>query len=316
MNPQEVPVPQATATAAGGGSTPSPLQLEMARSIVEYLCRREMSAGNHITEQELAHEFQVSRSPIRGALSYLAEMGIVERRPNRGFFVKLSGSELRLDSLDLPRTDDQELLLTVVEDWFEKRVPQSFSEAEFRRRYSLGKMTASRILVKLSEDGIISRNRGHGWRFEPTLHTKGARDESFAFRMALEPAAILSSTFALDRGLAELCRRRHDAALGEHEEPSFSTLVEIDAIFHRLIGVSSRNRYFLRAIERQISLRRILEYATWTAVKARVLESCAEHMDILDALERDQRDDAAVMMRLHLAGSHELTAWRKLGNAD
>ena len=295
---------------------PSPLQLEMARNILEYLCRREMSAGNHLTEQELVHEFQVSRSPIRGALSYLANMGIVERRPNRGYFVKLSGSELSLDSLELPRTDDEELLLAVVEDWFEKRVPQSFSEAEFRRRYGLGKMTASRILLKLSEDGIISRNRGHGWRFEPTLNTKGARDESFAFRMALEPAAICSPTFELDRGLAEMCRRGHDAALRQREQPSYSTLIKIDAMFHRLIGVSSRNRYFLVAIERQISLRRSLEYATWTAVRARVIDSCGEHMEILDALEINRRDDAAEMMRLHLAGSLDLTTWRALGNAD
>lgn len=294
---------------------PSPLQLEMARNILEYLCRRGMSAGNHLTEQELVYEFQVSRSPIRGALSYLAEKGIVERRPNRGYFVTLSGSELHPDSLELPRTDDEELVLRVVEDWFEKRVPQSFSEAEFRRRYNLGKMTASRILLKLSEDGIIARNRGYGWRFEPTLNTKGARDESYAFRMALEPAAIRSPTFELDRGLAAMCRRRHDVALRQQEETSFSTLIEIDAIFHRLIGVSSCNRYFLTAIERQISLRRILEYATWTAVKARVLEACGEHMGILDALERNERDEAAEMMRLHLVGSLDLTTWRKLDNS-
>lgn len=316
MNQREESPPQAAATAKGGGRTPSPLQLEMARNILEYLCSREMSAGNHLTEQELVHEFQVSRSPIRGALSYLASMGIVERRPNRGYFVKLSGSELRLDSLDLPRTDDEELLLTVVEDWFEKRVPQSFSEAEFRRRYGLGKMTASRILLKLSEDGIISRNRGHGWRFEPALDTKGARDESYAFRMALEPAAICSQTFELDRGLADMCRRRHDMALRRQEQPSFSTLIEIDAMFHRLIGVSSRNRYFLVAIERQISLRRSLEYATWSAVRTRVLESCSQHMEILDALEINRREDAAEMMRLHLAGSHDLTTWRELHIAD
>lgn len=317
MNLQEASPPSAAAEAASGSSGPSPLQLSMARDILEYLCRRSINAGNHLTEQELVDEFQVSRSPIRGALSYLAELGILEKRPNRGFFVKLSGHELRPDKLDLPRTDDEELVLAVVEDWFEKRVPQSFSEAEFRRRYSLGKMTASRILSKLSEDGIISRNRGHGWRFEPALDTKGARDESYAFRMALEPAAIRSPTFELDRGTAALCRRQHDAALKSgQEEPSFGTLVSIDAMFHRLIGVSSRNRYFLAAIERQISLRRTLEYATWTNVKARVLESCAEHMTILDVLERNEREQAAEMMRLHLAGSLELTTWRELEDAD
>ena len=317
MNLQEASSPQAAARAGGAGGAPSPLQLSMARDILEYLCRRGMNAGNHLTEQELVDEFGVSRSPIRGALSYLADLGILEKRPNRGFFVKLSGHELRPDTLDLPRTDDEEVILEVVEDWFEKRVPQSFSEAEFRRRYGLGMMTASRILSNLSEHGIISRNRGHGWRFEPALNTKGARDESYTFRMALEPAAIRSPDFELDRGMAEMCRRQHDEALMPgRDEPTFSTLIDIDAAFHRLIGVSSRNRYFLAAIERQISLRRTLEYATWTNVKARVLESCAEHMSILDALERNERGQAADMMRLHLAGSLSLTTWRELDAAD
>lgn len=294
---------------AAGNGRPSALQLEMARSILEYLYRRGMNAGDHLTEQELVEEFQVSRSPVRGALSYLAERGVVERRPNRGFFVKVNSRELRLDRLDLPKTTEQKLLVAITGDWFEKKVPQSFSEAEFRRRYSLGRMTASRILLKLSEDGIITRNRGHGWRFEPTLDTRAAHDDSYAFRMVVEPAAIRSPSFELDRGLAKLCRHDHEMALLKpgQEAPSLSTLADIDAAFHQLIGVSSHNRFFLAAIERQISLRRTLEYATRD--KARMFDSCLEHMGILDALERDERENAAGLMSRHLATAQDLIAW-------
>ena len=257
------------------------------------------------------------RSPIRGALSYLAELGVVEKRPNRGFYITMSSHELPPDILHLPRTDDEELLIAVVDDWFEKRLPQSFSEAEFRRRYDLGKMTASRLLAKLSDNGIIARNRGHGWSFEPTLDSRATRDESYAYRMAIEPEAIRSPSFDLDRESAQLCRRQHDLALKSgQDEPSSGTLVDIDAMFHRLIGISSRNRYFQAGIERQISLRRVLEYATWAKVKDRVIESCAEHMRILDALEMNEREEAAEMMRLHLAGSRELTARRRLDDTD
>ncbi|MCY4471039.1 MAG: GntR family transcriptional regulator [Thiotrichales bacterium] len=294
-------------------SIPSELQLEMARNILEYVCRRGMNAGTHLTEQELVEEFRVSRSPIRGALSYLAERGVVEQRPNRGFFVKVDSRELRLDRLDLPRTVDEELLVTIAGDWFEKRVPQSFSEAGFRRRYGLGRMTASRILLRLSEDGIITRNRGHGWRFESTLNTKAAHDDSYAFRMVIEPAAIRSPGFELDAGLADLCRHLHETALKPGQEaPSFSTLVNIDATFHRLIGVSSRNRFVQSAIERQNSLRRALEYATWN--KARMFDSCLEHMGILDALERGERENAADLMFNHLAAAHDLTTWTEPGD--
>ena len=71
--------------------TPSEVQLKMARTIVDYLCRNKMNVGNHVTEQELVEEFHISRSPVRAAMAYLAERGVFEQRPNRGFFVQLDG---------------------------------------------------------------------------------------------------------------------------------------------------------------------------------------------------------------------------------
>ena len=299
----ETPVAQESAS---GGKAPSELQLKMARSILEYLCRRRMNAGNHLTELELVDEFQVSRSPIRGALSYLAERGIVERRPNRGYFLKVSSHELGPDGLDLPATTEEKLLVSIAGDWFENKVPRSFSEAEFRRRYELGRMAASRVLLKLSADGIITRNRGHGWQFEQTLNTRATYDESYAFRSVVEPAAIRSSSFELDRGLAEMFRRHHEAVLNASSQAAApGTLTNIDAAFHRLLGVSSRNRFFLAVIERQNSLRRVMEYASWS--RERMLESCVQHMDILSALERGEREEAAELMQHHLDSAREFS---------
>ena len=246
MNVDDTPSPTAADGTAEAARARSEVQLKMARTIVEYLCRRGMNVGNHVTEQELVDEFRISRSPVRAALSYLAEQGVFEQRPNRGYFVKLDGHSLRKLSLETPRTSEENLLGAIARDWFAKKVPESFTEAEFRRRYDLGRSVATRVLFKLWEDGIISRNRGHGWRFESTLHTKATRDESYAFRIVVEPAAIRSPTFELDRGMAELCRRHHELVLDPVPEgTSLGTLSDIDIAFHRMIGVSSRNRFFL-----------------------------------------------------------------------
>ena len=294
--------------------TPSEVQLKMARTIVDYLCRNRMNVGNHVTEQELVEEFHISRSPVRAAMAYLAERGVFEQRPNRGFFVKLDGPSLRKLSLEMPTTDEENLLGAIARDWFAGRVPQSFSEAEFCRRYGLGRSVATRVLFKLSEDGIISRNRGHGWRFESSLHTKATRDESYAFRIVIEPAAILSPSFELDRGMADLCRRHHELVLDPApEDTSLATLSDIDVEFHRMIGVSSRNRFFLAAIERQNSLRRITAYANWS--KAQLIGSCVGHMEILAALERDQREEAAELMRHHLVSAHNYNRWLQPNDA-
>ena len=308
MNVDDTPSPTAAGGTAQAARTPSEVQLKMARTIVEYLCRRGMNVGNHVTEQELVDEFRISRSPVRAALSYLAEQGVFEQRPNRGYFVKLDGHSLRKLSLETPSTSEENLLGAIARDWFEKKVPESVTEAEFRRRYDLGRSVATRVLFKLWEDGIIARNRGHGWRFESTLHTKATRDESYAFRIVVEPAAIRSPTFELDRGMAELCRRHHEFVLDPVPEgTSLDTLSDIDIAFHRMIGVSSRNRFFLAAIERQNSLRRIIAYANWN--KARMIGSCVEHMEILSAIERDEREEAAELMQHHLVSAHNYNRW-------
>ena len=304
---------RAAADPIGGGSTPSELQLKMSRSILQYLCRRGMNAGNHLTEQELVDEFRVSRSPIRGALAYLAERGIVEQRPNRGFFLKVSSHELGPEELELPETAEDRLLDSIASEWFDNKVPRSISEAEFRRRYNLGRLAASRILFKLSEDGIVKRNRGHGWQFEAALNNEATRDESYAYRMAVEPAAIRSPTFELDRGLAEMSRRDHEMALqSSPARLSLRTLTNIDAEFHRLIGVSSRNQFFLTAIERQNALRRVLKYAAW--LREHMLELFTQHIGILAALDRDDREAAAELMRDHLESSHAIGPWSDSGD--
>lgn len=52
-------------------------------------------------------------------------------------------------------------------------------------------------------------------------------------------------------------------------------------------------------MERQNNLRRFLNY-NWDFGIERVHESIDEHIEILDALEQDDRELAAVLMRRHL----------------
>ena len=290
----------------------SELHVELARRIVEYLRRRVLDTGSHLTEKELAEEFGVSRSPIRSALAYLAEKEILERKPNRGFFVAADRARLDPDRLGLPPTVEEERVLSISRDWVEGRVPSSFSEAMFRRCYRLGRLAASRVLLRLSEDGIISRRRGLGWQFESSPDTRAANNESWFFRITVEPAAIRSPRFELDRVLAEASRRNHEVVLnGEGVEPPVRVLGDINTEFHRLIGVSSRNRFLLAAIEQQSALRRILAQAFGD--REHLIGSCAEHLEILSALEQDDREEAAARMERHLAGAHDASSWRYTG---
>ncbi len=276
----------------------SELQIRVARLIVEHACRSNLEEGAHLKEQELANEFQVSRSPVRGALNYLTEKGVLKRRARKGYFLNQDANTLRTDSIDLSNTSDEKLCKQIAKDWFHNKLPQQFTEAELRRRYNLGRLVLSRILLKLSEDGIIARNAGQGWRFEPTLNTESSHDASFEFRLLIEPAAILLPSFRLDQGMADLCRRHHRSIL-EGERVSLSQLFEIDAEFHRLIGISCGNPFFLSAIERQSNLRQLVEYESLIETD-RTTKSCLEHMDILDAIESGDMNMASLLMKQHL----------------
>lgn len=66
--------------------------VDRVRELVQLLRRRivawHYSPQFQLVEEALAQEFDVSRSPIRQALTYLAAEGLVERLPRKGFRVK------------------------------------------------------------------------------------------------------------------------------------------------------------------------------------------------------------------------------------
>lgn len=276
----------------------SELQIRVARNIVEYLRKNNLAQGSHLKEQDLAETFQVSRSPIRGALNYLTEKGILRRIANRGYFLACDVESLSANDVDFSPTSDEKICEQIGQDWFHGRVPEVFTEAEFRRRYNLGRLSLSRILLKLSEEGVISRNQGHGWRFEPTLNSEALHDASFAFRLVVEPASILLPTFKLVKGLASLSRRNHQTIL-EGGVDDIGKMFDVDAEFHRMIAISSGNPFFQAAIERQSHLRRLVEYESLIE-KDRLMKSCQEHMAILDAIENGDFELASLLMKYHL----------------
>ncbi|WP_432470163.1 GntR family transcriptional regulator [Amphritea sp. HPY] len=276
----------------------SELQTRVAKNIVESLRQENHKKGTHLKEQDLANSFQVSRSPIRGALNFLTDNGIVERIANRGYFLACDATSISLSDLEISPTSDEKVCEQIAKDWFHGKVPEVFTEAEFRRRYDLGRLSLSRILVKLSEEGVISRNQGHGWRFEPTLNTEEQHDASFEFRQVVEPASIMLPTFELDKGLAAASRHHHQEILNGNVT-DIARIFEIDADFHKMLALSCKNPFFVSAIERQSNLRRLVEYESLIKTD-RLIKSSQEHMDILDAIEVGDFNLASILLKQHI----------------
>jgi len=55
--------------------------------ILDRVKRGEFAPGRRLSEEDLARRFEVSRAPVREALLRLEQLGVVERRPPRGYYV-------------------------------------------------------------------------------------------------------------------------------------------------------------------------------------------------------------------------------------
>lgn len=156
-----------------------------------------LPAGSKLGEAELATRLDVSRTPVREALSRLAAEGLVELVPNRGARVARWSPEdlqqifelrLRLEpyavGLAVPRLTDADL---------------DDLEDLARRMQAFGKPGRSQDL-----DGIVHLNR----QFHRTLITRAANPALASALMAVTHASVVNQNFhnyspeALARSLA------------------------------------------------------------------------------------------------------------------
>ena len=67
---------------------PGSLAGRVERAVAEWIFRGELTAGQKLTEQEVAQRLDVSRGPVREALRALADVGLLQIEQNRGAYVR------------------------------------------------------------------------------------------------------------------------------------------------------------------------------------------------------------------------------------
>ncbi len=284
------------------GKKRSSLHLSLARRIVTLAAEQGWLAGYHLRETEIARAFEVSRTPVRAALALLAEQGIVEARTNQGFFLISENAELSAAEQSLPAAREENVIHAILRDREAGRLSEHLIETELQETYGIGPSALKKVLLRLAEDGLIKRRRGHGWSFVPSLSSNQAREESYRFRLIIECMGLLEPGFRIDQTQFDRCRTAHEAFIADLAyPPAAERFFEINAGFHGMLATCSGNRFLQQAMENQNALRRLTEYADCGALDAdALLKSCREHLAILDALEHGDPNWAAVLMRQHL----------------
>lgn len=273
----------------------------IARQILDLISEAKFDPGHHLREQHLADALGVSRTPVRAGLKELTRMGAVEARPNQGFFLLKRSNELELLEIEQSESNDQKLYEQLVHDRIAGALPESFTQTEISQRYDVDRGVLTRTLVKLSEDGLIARNAGHGWRFLQTLNSDVALRNSYGFRLMIEPTALLTPGLHVDRQMLKRLRARHLRLITHPDitQVPAKEIFETDAEFHELLAEASGNLFVLQAIQQQNRLRRLLEFGSYHN-KRRVKAWCEEHVAIIDALRENKPELAAELMRTHL----------------
>ena len=279
------------------------LPSRLAAQIVERMRQLGWPAGAHLREQELADAFRVSRTPVRMALQSLQDLGIVESRPNRGFFLKervkpVGAAEQVENTPDRPHED--QLYLTLAEDRLGGAIGNRCTEAELARRYQVSRTRIVRVLSQMAQEGLILRLPGNGWEFLPLLDTPETYDQSYRYRMLIEPAALLEPGYMLPADTLSKARVRQQALLeGGIHAWSRSEAFGANADFHEALVAGARNPFLLEGLRRVNRLRRLLEYRTHE-VRDRLAGECRDHLRVLDLIESGRIQDAATFLRDHL----------------
>ncbi|MCV3272761.1 GntR family transcriptional regulator [Roseobacter sinensis] len=281
----------------------SDLPQRISRRLLQDIATGGIQAGQHLGAQQLADRYGVSRTPVREAMNLLETKGFLVREENRGYFVAEPDRDALSQLLDEQPASLNDEYHKLAEHWLTGQLPEDVTEQFLRQHYGWSKARANEILVRATREGWVERKEGYGWRFLPVANTPEAFDEIYRFRMAIEPAAMLEPSFALDRKILAEQRRIQEGML----EMDFSSvpaesLLENGALFHEEIIKLSGNPYFLMALQRVNRMRRLMEYRA-EVNHERLVEQCSEHLEILDMLEAGDNLDASHRMRQHLSGA-------------
>lgn len=284
-------------------SQPTDLQRDIAARILQHARDEGLDKGDPIRESRLAKKLSVSRTPVRTALNYLCDMAVVEHVPRRGYVLAIPARELPEIERAKASEDDDNIYDRLVDLYFKGQLPTETSEAELMRRLDVERSALQRVLVRLKIEGIIRQRPGYGWHFEPLLRTKEADEESYRFRLLIEPAGLLQPTFKADVDRLGEIRAQQQVLLTQSASTLKSSKVfDANQQFHGALAEFSGNRFIEAAVAQQARMRRLVEYRHYLNVE-RVRSATQDHILMIDYILDARLDAAAALMTQHIASA-------------
>jgi DNA-binding GntR family transcriptional regulator len=180
-------------------------------------------------------------------------------------------------------------------------------EIELAKRFGVSRTPIREAIRKLESEGIIQ----HLPRVGAVVRQLGQPEivELYEMRIVLEAtAAEMAAQHASSAELETLDALNSDM-LGASDDPN--TVAQINRQFHLCIVEAARNQ-FLKHCYHDLSNTLMLLGETTLDTAQRIQIVCAQHSDIITALQKRDPAQAAQMMRIHMQTSlsHRLKAYR------
>lgn len=276
------------------------LHRELAHAIVRQLRALAAEPGERLSESDLAQRLGTSRSPVRGALQVLLEADVVARLENGRLVLRCLPPVGQDVGGPDPEADAAERIYwCLAKDRLAGGLPDVVGEADLARRYDASRGPVHRALLQAMGEGWMERAPSGTWRFLSLIDGPESYDESYRFRRAIEPAALLDPGFDLPGPTLARLRREQQDLLGRAQVASPREVFELNSGFHLTLVQASNNRFFADAALRVTRLRRVVGYVI-ALDHGRLAAQSAEHLAILDRLETADREGAAALLLHHL----------------
>jgi len=194
----------------------------------------------------------------------------------------------------------ERLYLAIAQDRIDGELPLRISENELLRRYPITRGQLADILRRIVQEGWAERLPGYGWSFVEGLTSPDAYEQSYSFRLLIEPAGIREPGFALDADALRRCRDEQALLVaGRVFDASPAEIFDANTRLHESIARCSGNAFILDALRRLNRLRRLIEYRK-SVDREQALRRCQEHLQLIDLLLDDRREEAAAFLTQHL----------------
>ncbi|MCH6205517.1 GntR family transcriptional regulator [Brucella sp. RRSP16] len=288
-----------------GESGLSNLQAEVAHKMVSLISAARWNIGDRLSDVAIAKELRVSRSPVRQVLNLLVQRGIVNQTPNRGYQLQRIPEPDELNDNLLPPSEAEELYRRLMSARASGAVGDEVSEAELADQLGATRGAVRRVLMRFATEGLAERLPGHGWRFAESLDNERAVNESYAFRLVIECGALLQPGYAPELSqLTALQREQNEISALPIQRLTRDLWFNANANFHETIVSWANNRFFTQSVRWQNHLRRMTEYSDFDRLgEERIRGACRDHLGILEAIESNDFEFAAALLKRHISRS-------------